>query len=57
MDIESGQIVFESDLLKEYFLNVFDLPEEYNYSFDDYINNCLTKNNGTLEEIKNVKRI
>lgn len=56
-DIESGEIVYESELLTEYFLNVLDDPETYNYTFEEYISNCLTRNNGTLEQVTNIYRI
>ena len=56
-DIESGEIVFESELKTEYFLAILDDPININYSFEDYINNCLTMHNGTLEQLDNIYRI
>lgn len=50
-DIESGEIVTIKQLEKEYNENRRNLPEEFNYSFIDYIKNCMTENNGTLEKI------
>ena len=46
-DVESREIVSEKQLFDEY--NAFrkEQPEEYNYSFKEYIANCESKN-GTL---------
>lgn len=54
-DIESNEIITEKQLFIEYTENKNALPDEYNYSFSDYIRNCLTINNGTLEIIKEGK--
>lgn len=51
-DIESCETVTISQLYIEYIDNKTNQPTEYNYSFADYIRNCLTENNGTLELIK-----
>lgn len=50
MDINSNEIVTIEQLLEEYNENKRILPDEFNYSFDEYVKNCLTINNGTLEE-------
>lgn len=50
-DIESGETVTVEQLRKEYNENREYQPSEYNYSFPDYIRNCLVENNGTLEII------
>lgn len=51
LDIESGALVTLEQLEKEYHEAQAENPSEYNYSFSDYIRNCLTVNNGTLETI------
>ena len=51
LDIESGKLVTREQLEKEYREAQAENPEEYSYSFADYIRNCLTVNNGTLETI------
>lgn len=51
-DIESEQTITIEHLYNEYTVNKTEQPDEYNYSFMEYINNCLTSNNGTLEIIK-----
>ena len=50
-DIESGEVITREQLFKEYKHNREIMPDEYNYSFDEYVNNCMTANNGTLEII------
>lgn len=51
-DIESEKIVSVLELHNEYTENRKSFPEEFNYSFSEYVNNCLTINNGTLEVIE-----
>ena len=51
LDIESGEKVTIGQLMEEYEQNRKKLPNEFNYSFDEYIANCLTENNGTLERL------
>lgn len=48
IDINSNEIITATRLREEYEENKKNLPEEYNYSFEEYIQNCLTKNNGSL---------
>ena len=48
-DIESGEKITLDQLEKEFYLLKLDDPETYDYNFNSYINNCLTRNNGTLE--------
>ena len=48
-DIESGDFVTLDELQNEFLEMKFQDPDTYNYSFSEYIENCLTKNNGTLE--------
>ncbi len=55
-DIESNEIITENQLYSEYIENKKALPFEFNYSFSDYIRNCLTASNGTLEIIKEGKK-
>ena len=50
-DIESNQIITQEQLHSEYMENRKNFPEEFDYSFSDYIHNCLTDSNGTLEPI------
>lgn len=51
-DIESGEIVTLEQLEKEFAsLKKWD-PATYDYNFNRYVENCLTRNNGTLEEIE-----
>ena len=49
-DTETEEYITESDLFEEYesYLNN---PESENISFAQFINNCLTINNGTLERV------
>lgn len=50
-DIESCETVTTEQLYNEYMRNRQEQPDEYNYSFAEYIKNSLTTNNGTLERI------
>lgn len=52
IDIESGEKITLEQLKKEYNENRQIQPTEYNYSFTDYIRNCMTTHNGTLELVK-----
>ena len=51
IDIETGATVTMGQLFAEYIEKQESNPEEYNYSFSDYIKNSLTENDGTLEII------
>ena len=51
-DIESDTIVTLDELKQEYQLLVNNGTIE-DQTFDEYLNNCLTRNNGTLEIIYN----
>lgn len=46
-----GDIITEADLRREYEENKKRDPEEYNYTFEQYITNCTSKN-GALAEIR-----
>lgn len=51
-DIDSNQFITETELLEEFIEVSKANPTEYeNITFGQYINNCLTINNGTLEEV------
>lgn len=51
-DTETREIISESELLEEFLRLAEENPSEYgNITFGQYLNNCLTINNGTLEEI------
>lgn len=51
-DIESGEIITMSELEKEYQMLVKNgTIEKEEQNFYQYIENCLTRNNGTLEII------
>jgi len=52
IDIETNEIITTEQLFSEYESMRSAQPEEYNYSFADYVHNCLTENNGTLEKIR-----
>lgn len=52
IDIETGDVVTVAQLRKEYEQMKQEQPEEYGYSFPEYVRNCLTENNGTLERMK-----
>lgn len=52
IDTNTGEYITAVQLREEYEENRKNNPEEFNYSFEDYIQNCLTKNNGTLDEIE-----
>ena len=48
-DIETGKTVTTEQLYTEYLSARSEQPDEYNYTFPEYIRNCLTEHNGTLE--------
>lgn len=50
-DINTGETITEEELRKEFEELKKETPEEYNYSFGNYIRNCTDKD-GTLEEIR-----
>lgn len=50
-NIETGEIITEEDLRREFDRLYLKDPEEYDFSFEWYILNCTDKN-GTLEEIR-----
>lgn len=51
-DIESNEIVTIEQLKSEYDQLKKSDPETFDYSFAEYIENCLTRNNGTLEKVE-----
>jgi hypothetical protein len=55
-DIESGLYVSRSELFTEYETGRKNEPYNYDFAFDEYIENCLTKNNGTLEIVQEKRR-
>ena len=50
-DTNTGEIITEEELRKEFEELKKEAPEEYDYSFGNYIRNCTDKN-GTLEEVR-----
>lgn len=51
-DTESREIISESKLLEEFLKLAKENPTEYeDVTFGQYLNNCLTINNGTLIEV------
>ena len=50
-DLEFDIIVTEEELLRTFKHLQREQPDEYNYSFENYIRNCVDKD-GTLEEIR-----
>lgn len=48
LDINSNEYVSRMLLQEEYEEFKKQQPYEFNYSFEDYINNCLVENNGSL---------
>lgn len=51
-DTEHRQFITETELLEEFVRLSQENPTEYDgVTFGQYLNNCLTINNGTLEEI------
>lgn len=50
-DLEFDIIVTEEELLRTFKHLQREQPDEYNYSFENYIHNCTDKD-GTLEEIR-----
>ena len=50
-DIESNEIITKFQLLEEFENLKKENPSEFAYSFPEYIENCLTINNGTLERV------
>jgi ABC-type Zn uptake system ZnuABC Zn-binding protein ZnuA len=53
---ERGYIITLDELQKEFIELQQENPDEYNYSFNEYIKNCTCKN-GTLTEIKDTRNI
>lgn len=51
-DIESGELVTAEMLMREYLEHLREEPQEYeNVTFAEFVENCMTRNNGTLEEV------
>ena len=51
-DIDSNQFITEAELLAEFLeVSKANLTEYEGVTFGQYINNCLTINNGTLMEV------
>lgn len=50
IDTEAMRFVTEKELRQEFEQLKREQPEEYNYTFEQYIQNCTSKN-GTLEEV------
>lgn len=51
-DIESGLYVSCSELFIEYENGRKNEPYNYDFTFNEYIENCLTRSNGTLEIVR-----
>lgn len=51
-DIESETIVSLEQLYDEFTEMKKNNPSEYDYTFFEYLQNCLTRNNGTIEIIE-----
>lgn len=50
IDTENNEIITESELYSEFIELSQNDPNEYNYTFKQYLNNCLSKN-GFLKKI------
>lgn len=51
-DTKTKEIISESELLEEFLRLAKENPTEYeDVTFGQYLNNCLTINNGTLIEV------
>lgn len=51
-DTELREIISETELLEEFLRLAKENPSEYgDVTFGQYLNNCLTINNGTLVEV------
>ena len=50
-DTETGSLITETALKEEFEKLKQEYPDEYDYSFSEYIKNCTSKN-GFLEELK-----
>lgn len=50
-DINTEEVLTEEDLARELEVLKLEDNEHDGWTLEDYINNCLTINNGTLEEI------
>lgn len=50
-DTESGKLITIDQLKAEFEALKAENPQEYSYSFSEYLNNCTSKN-GFLEKIK-----
>ena len=51
-DIKTDEIISEKTLFLEFAKNKKLQPNEYNYSFGHFIENCLTSNNGSIEAVR-----
>lgn len=49
IDINSNEIITATQLRAEFEENKKNNPVEFNYTFEEYISNCLVENNGSLE--------
>lgn len=57
IDIETGKVVTEAQLAQEFADKVREQPEEYGeITFRQYLSNCMTSHNGTLDEIRVICR-
>ena len=50
IDIEDMRFVTEKELRQEFEQLKREQPEEYDYTFEQYVRNCTSKN-GTLKEV------
>ena len=50
IDTESMRFVTEKELRQQFEQLKREQPEEYDYTFEQYVQNCTSKN-GTLEEV------
>lgn len=51
IDSETGAKITDEELMDEFEALKAESPEEYDYSFREYLRNCLSKN-GFLEELR-----
>ena len=49
-DENEGCFVSEEQIKKEFIQLKAEQPDEFNYSFEEYLNNCLSKNGFLTEE-------
>lgn len=51
-NIEGGFYETEEEIRNDFTQLCIDWPEEYDYTFEEYLNNCMVRNNGALQTLE-----